>query len=484
MPTKVDFCPKGPNCQIDDVKNALPWFDGDSDLLHQNQGRAMCGKAAKVELTTRMHDILVQLSSSRNIGKAVAARATIILMAFEKANNQTIANRLGFCRKMVGMWRRRWRDSFAALLEMQFTETSARFRRAVIECLCDAPRSGSPGTFTPNQIVDLIGLACEPPENSDRPVTSWTGSELADELQKRGVVDSISPSHVNRILREVDLQPHRDRYWCNTTEKDPELFRRQVELVCQTYLEAPTLYDQFDTHTVCVDEMTSLQANERRAATKLPKPGQVAKQEFQYTRHGTVCVTANWHVVRGQVFATTISETRDNQDFARHIEQTIASDPMAGWVFVVDNLNTHCGEPLVRMVADQLGIDPATLGTAKKEGVLATMATRRAFLSEPSHRIRFVYLPKHSSWLNQIEIIFGIINRRVMRRGSFTSRFDLVEKLRRFLEYFNATFARPMNWTYTGRPTRSTPSNRPKTWRELRQTEKPWKKLALVGTNL
>jgi transposase len=444
----------------------------------------MSGKAAKIQVTTFMHKILCQLASSRNIGNAVVARAKFMLMGFEKQDNQTIACALGFSARTVGLWRRRWRDSFPALLQMQFTENSAAFQRAIIECLSDAPRTGSRGTFTAEQIVGLIGIACEPPEDSDRPVTSWTGKELADESKKRGLVNSISESHVNRVLREVDLKPHRSQYWCNTTEKDPKLFQQQVEQVCKTYLDAPQLYDQFNTHTVCVDEMTSLQANERHAETKLPKPGQTAKEEFQYERHGTVCVTANWHVTQGQIIAPTISETRDNQDFARHIEQTIVTDPMAGWVFVVDNLNTHCGEPLVRLVADQLGIDQATLGAVKKTGVLKTMATRRAFLSDPSHRVRLVYLPKHSSWLNQIEIIFGIINRRVMRRGSFTSQSDLIEKLKRFMTYFNETIARPMNWTYTGRPTHNTPKERPRTWRELRRIEQPWKKLVLVAMNL
>lgn len=444
----------------------------------------MSGKAAKTDLTTLMSDLLHQISSSRSLGNAVVRRARILLMAFEKFDNQTIAGRLGVCSKMVGLWRRRWRDSFAALLRMQFSENEAGFRRAIIECLSDAPRRGSPGKFTPSQIVSLIGVACEPPEKCGRPVTSWTGDELADEVQKRGVVASISASHVNRILRDVDLKPHHSQYWCNTTETDPQRFQQQVELVCQTYQDAPRLYHQSHTHTVCVDEMTSLQANERRAETKLPKPGQLAKEEFQYTRHGTVCVTGNWHVVRGQMLATTISETRDNDDFAQHIEQTIAADPQAGWVFVLDNLNTHCGEPLVRAVAKQLGIDLATLGTAKKSGVVSTMETRRAFPSDATHRIRFVFLPKHSSWLNQIEIIFGIINRRVMRRGSFTSKLDLIEKLKRFLQYFNETIAKPMNWTYTGRPTRNTPAPRPRTWRETRTTKKTWQKLALVGMNL
>lgn len=444
----------------------------------------MSGKAAKVRLTLRMHEILRQLSRSRNVGSAVVGRAKTILMGFEKLGNRTIASEIGLSARTVGLWRRRWQQSFPALLRLQFTESESAFRRAIIECLSDAPRSGSPGKFSPEQLVVLIGIACESPESSGRPVTSWTARELCDEAAKRGLIDSISESHVNRILREVDLKPHQSQYWCNTTEKDPEQFQSQVEVVCQTYLDAPSLYYQFNTHTVCVDEMTSLQANQRRAPTKLPRPGQSAKEEFQYTRHGTVCLTGNWHVVRGQMLAPTISETRDNHDFATHIEQTIATDPEAGWVFVVDNLNTHCGEPLVRMVAEQLGIDPTTLGKAKRRGILKTMATRRAFLADDSHRIRFVYLPKHSSWLNQIEIVFGIINRRVLRRGSFKSRSDLIDKLRRFLTYFNETIAKPMNWTFTGRPTRSTPDLRPRTWREHREKEKTWKKLALVEANL
>ena len=189
-------------------------------------------------------------------------------------------------------------------------------------------------------------------------------------------------------------------------------------------------------------------------------------------------------MVAGQLIAPTLSETRDNHDFARHIAQTIATDPTASWVIVLDNLNTHCGEPLVRLIADQLDIEQSSLGAAEKQGILKNMESRRAFLSDLTHRIRFVYLPKHSSWLNQIEIIFGVISRRVMRHGNFTLKSDLIEKLKRFIEYFNQTIARPMNWTYTGRPTRNTPNQRPRTWRELRDTGKPWKKLALVTGKL
>ena len=185
----------------------------------------MSGKAARVELTELMQLILQHVEASRSIGSAVVTRAKIILMAFDKHCNRVIGEHLKCSRETVGTWRRRWRDSYTALLSLQFALPEAAFRRAIIECLSDAPRCGSPGTFRPEQIVGVIAIACEPPELSGRPVTTWTGKELADEAQKRGLVTSISASHVNRILREVDLKPHASQYWCNTTEKDPEQFK-------------------------------------------------------------------------------------------------------------------------------------------------------------------------------------------------------------------------------------------------------------------
>ena len=442
------------------------------------------GKAAKITMTVTMYEILQQISKSRRLSLSVVTRAKAILIGFEKQPNGVIAQQLSIKRKTVGLWRRRWQDSFPALLAVQFSESAARFRRCIEEVLSDAPRSGSPGKFTSNQIVGIIAVACEPPSLSGIPVTTWTGRELAGECEKRGIVASISTSHVNYLLRQVDLQPHRSRYWCNTTEKDADKFAHEVQIVCQTYLEAPELYHQFNTHTVCVDEMTGVQANERQDKTKLPKPGQIAKEEFNYTRHGTLCVIGNWHVVEGQLIETTITETRDNEDFARHIERMIATDPEAGWVIVVDNLNIHCGEPMVRSVAKMLDIDSPSLGQVRKHGILKSMESRRAFLSDTSHRIRLVFTPKHSSWLNQIEIIFGVISRRVLRGGNFTSKSDLQDKLEQFIDYFNTAFAKPMNWTYTGRPTRSDPQRRPRTWCEKRQSATLKQKLALVATKL
>jgi transposase len=280
----------------------------------------------------------------------------------------------------------------------------------------------------------------------------------------------------------MDLQPHKRKCWCFTTEKNQELFETQVQEVCDTYLRAETAYRQAHTHTVCTDEMTSLQANEQRADEKLPRPGQSGKRECQYTRHGTLSLTGSWHVVRGQMLHTTIAVTRNGQDFADHIEHTIQTDPNANWIFVMDNLNTHSGQEVVRRIAQLHGIPADTLGDKKKRrGTLGSTTSRRAFLCDPSHRIRFVFLPKHSSWLNQIEVVFGVISKRVMRHGSFTSLNDLKSKLLAFIQYFNQTFAKPFNWTYTGRPTQTAERQRPRTWREKTQNKKFEQILALVA---
>jgi transposase len=324
-------------------------------------------------------------------------------------------------------------------------------RRAIEDVLSDEPRPGAPGKFTPEQVTQILVIACEPAEKSGRPITHWTAHELADEVVGRGLVASISPSQVSRYLREAALQPHKSRYWLITTEKDPQRFQEQVKTVCETYLTAPQRERIDGTHTVCVDEMTGLQALERIAPRKAMIAGKCERIEFEYTRHGTLCLIGNFVVTTGELIRPTIGATRTEADFVSHIEQTVAIDPEGSWVFVVDNLNIHGSESLVKKVAAACEV-ATDLGKKGKRGVLKSVASRQAFLSESSHRIRFVYLPKHSSWLNQIEVIFGVIMRKVIRRGSFVSVNDMHTKLLNFVAYFNRVFAKPFRWTYTGRP--------------------------------
>jgi transposase len=243
------------------------------------------------------------------------------------------------------------------------------------------------------------------------------------------------------------------RYWLNPKPADPKEFQARVGAVCNTYLQAPEL-EVAGTHVVSTDEKTGMQALERTAPTKPARPGQIERREFEYERHGTLCLTANFNVATGKVLCPTLQPTRDAQDFARNIQQVIDTDADAGWIFVLDNLNTHRSESLVRLVALACGIEE-DLGTKGRRGILASMESRAAFLSDPAHRIRFVYTPKHCSWLNQVEIWFSILVRRLLKRASFKSLDDLRTRVLAFIAYFNAVLAKPFKWTYSGRQLRA-----------------------------
>jgi len=411
----------------------------------------MPGKAAKITITERQQDILRSLSRSTTAPVRLRQRASIIVLAFHGLLNEEIATQVNLTHRQVGRWRRRWAKAWHQLIDIECCESRAALRRAMEAVLSDEPRPGAPGKFTPEQVTQILAVACEPPEKSGRPITHWTARELTDEVIRRGIVESISPAQVYRYLREAALQPHKSRYWLNTTEKDPKRFEEQVKAVCDTYLAAPERERSDQAHTVCVDEMTGLQALERIAPSKPMIAGKRQLIEFEYERHGTLCLIGNMVVTTGELLRPTLGPTRTEADFASHIEQTVATDPEGSWVFVVDNLNIHCSESLVRLVAEACEV-PTALGKKGRRGVLKSVASRQVFLSESSHRIRFVYLPKHSSWLNQIEVVFGVIMRKVIRRGSFTSVADLRTKLLNFIAYFNRIFAKPFRWTYTGRP--------------------------------
>ncbi len=181
------------------------------------------------------------------------------------------------------------------------------------------------------------------------------------------------------------------------------------------------------------------------------KPGLIERREFEYLRHGTQSLIANFEVATGEIIAPSIGPTRTEADFADHINRTIDLDPDAGWIFVVDQLNIHKSESLVRLVATRCGIE-VDLGIKGKASILKSMPSRSAFLSDESHRIRFVYIPKHTSWLNQIELWFSILVRRLLKRASFRSVEELGERIFAFIRYFNQTMAKPFKWTYKGRP--------------------------------
>ncbi len=202
---------------------------------------------------------------------------------------------------------------------------------------------------------------------------------------------------------------------------------------------------------VSTDELTGVQALERKHPGLPLAPGKVERREFEYIRHGTTTFLLNRDVVSGQVLAPSCGPTRTEEDFVAHIRQTVATDPQATrWHFVVDNLNIHQSASLVRYVAEVSGIED-DLGIKGKSGILTNQQSRAAFLYDPTHKIVFHYTPKHASWLNQIEIWLSILTRKLLRRGSFLSVEDLQAKVLAFIAYYNRTMAKPFKWTYTGK---------------------------------
>jgi transposase len=286
-------------------------------------------------------------------------------------------------------------------------------------------------------------LATTPPADVGVPTSHWSLDDLAYHILKDAHYRDMSRSTVQRILAEADLRPHRCRYWLKSHDPD---FEAKALDVCGLYLRALSLYGRGEL-VVSVDEKTGIQALERLHATRTARPGDIERREFEYVRHGTRCLIGSLVVPTGQVLGS-VTARRGRWDFVRHIRDVVEQFPhVKRFHWVMDNLNTHWTLELCRYLAFESGC-----WAEGQERGLCTGKQRRAFLTAGCGRHVVHFTPKHGSWLNQIEIWFGVLCRRVLRRGDFTSAEDLARKILDYITYYNTHCAHPYEWTYTGKP--------------------------------
>jgi transposase len=348
----------------------------------------MAAHAKRIEIAVDDRPVLERWANARAAERRLVDRARIVLLAGEGRPASEIAERVGCSLPTVKTWR-------------------SRYERDGLDGLHDRPKSGRPLTHDQEVRAKLIALACTRPPDTDEGVRRerFTHAELAAQV-------GMSESQAHAILRAVDIRPHLTEQWVMSELGDD--FDARAAEVCGLYLDPPQ-----NAIVVSIDEKTSIAAREPARPDTLPAPGKPARRDGEYVRNGTTNLFAALQVHHGEVSGMT-SATRNRWDFMAFLEQLEAEIPAGQRVIaILDNLSTH----KTKDVEDWLAGHP---------------------------RWRFVFTPKHASWLNQVECFFSILARRLLRHGAFTGSEDLATQMLAFVEHYNLT-AQPFKWTYTGK---------------------------------
>lgn len=219
-----------------------------------------------------------------------------------------------------------------------------------------------------------------------------------------------------------------------------------MEAIGKTYKEATLGESKINVSSS--DEKPGIQAL-RHLRNQKAKPGQVERRDPEYVRNGTSSLIASINVSTGKINAYSLGGTREEKDYLNHVKEIVAIDPSGEHVIICDQLNIHKSASLVEWVAAQIGFT-GDLGAKRRKGILRSIKSRMEFLEDKQHRIRFLYTPKHCSWLNQIENWFGKLQKQVLKRGEFSSVDDLENKINNYISYYNLCMATPYNWKFEG----------------------------------
>ena len=409
----------------------------------------------------KMLEKIINASSSE---ASIVNRAKIILCTTNFCSIYKITNQLNINFKTALKWINRWQAYLPKLLEIKEGQkyikegtkgvkehAENRCFNLIIDCLSDSPRSGRPSQFTDEQIMKIINLASTTPKSLNISLSHWSSRSLAQQAVRLEIVSKISHDRIAFFLKKADLKPHRSRYWLNSRSRNGKDFDSRVTEICLIYRNAIQLHKE-GVHVVSVDEKSGIQATERANKNLPMQPGSSEKIEHEYLRHGTQCLMGNFEVATGKIIVPMISDTRKEEDFLENIQNIIATDPEGKWIIILDQLNTHKSESLVRWIAEQIRFK-GDLGSSgyHGSGILKSMVTRQEFLEIKDHRIRFQFTPKHCSWMNQIEIWFSGLSKRYLKRSSFSSENELKQGIFGYIKLFNDTLAKPFKWTYKGK---------------------------------
>ena len=402
-------------------------------------------------LTEEIRAILAAFRKGYTCPRFLQYRASIILLAEEGMENKAIGLEVGVHPNTARLWRNRFAEALPRLIRISGEEPD-RLKDEVTAVLTDEARPGTPPTFGRDVRCKVMLLACQNPSDYGYEVSHWSLALLKLALIKEGIVSSISTGAIYHILRSAEIKPWKIGYYLHSKEEyeSYETYSAKITLINSLYAQAEELKEK-DVLVYCADEMTGIQALEHAYPDKPTLPGMDAKMDFNYIRHGVTTCIGFFNVQTGEMFDPFLNSTRKDDDFTEALSKVIDANPDKKHAFVLDNLNTHRSEALVRYVAGKIGYE-GDLGKKGKNGILKDMESRTNFLADESHAIRFYYVPIHCSWMNQIEIWFGILNRRLLRRKSFTSIEMLENSIRTFVSQYNEFFAHPYKWNYNSVP--------------------------------